>query len=243
MTPEISGKRFGWQAARRAAIFVLLMFGGPLALYVFDRSQGTDVRLNEAIRITTATFVGFYLYLLFILSMIRPSWRRMKALDRPGYWGLIVPFLLVAELPYFVATDSESVSGKSISSLNGQIPFYLVAAISIVLAMIVARPPVRDVVQRRHVRRFVFLLAVLIVIVAVFHVGMAQWMHIVIPALGPEDAPSQLFTQLTVNSYWIFVLNPYVCVLFSGLILWCAGISRREHGGTALERTARQQHE
>jgi hypothetical protein len=230
MTPEFSGKQFGWQAARRAAIFLVLMFGVPLALYALDRSQGSDVSLNEAIRITTATFVGFYLYLIFILSMVRPSWRRMKSLRLPGYWGLIVPLLLFADIPYFIATRPDDSLGSSISTLDGRMPFYLLAAFSVVLAMIFARPPVSDEVFSRRfgfVGKGALLLAILIPAVAFFHVGMANWMRVVMSTLGSEHAPSQLFLQLTKNSYWVYVLNPYACGLFSALIVWCAVISRR----------------
>jgi hypothetical protein len=62
MTTEFSGKKFAWQVARRGAIFLVLIFGVPLALYAADKISDprTDVTLTEAIRLTTATPVGFY---------------------------------------------------------------------------------------------------------------------------------------------------------------------------------------
>jgi hypothetical protein len=111
MTTEFSGKKFGWQTARRGAIFLMLMFVVPLALYAADKINDpqTDVTLTEAIRVTTATPVGFYAYLLLVLSLIRPIWKRMKSLCLPGYWGLTVPLLMLADLPYFVAARSTGI--------------------------------------------------------------------------------------------------------------------------------------
>src|SRR3954454_4138032 len=116
MTMEFSGRKFGWQAARRGAIFLLLVFGVPLALYAADKinDPDADITLTEAIRVTTATPLGFYAYLLLLLSLVRPVWKRMKSLSLPGYLGLIVPFMMFADVPYFLATDSTAIFGVSI---------------------------------------------------------------------------------------------------------------------------------
>jgi hypothetical protein len=230
MTSELSGSRFGRQAAVRAAVFLVLMFGIPLVLYGLDAAHGSEVTLNGAIRLTTATPVGFYLFVIFILSMIRPSWRRIRSLGLPGYWGLIVPLLLFADIPYFLTARSEGAFGFSISTLDGRVPLYLLIALGIVVAMILARPlGSGDSVSKRYgvVGQGAVALAVLILAVIAFHVGMANWFAIATQTLGPEDAPSELLLQLTLNSYWVYVLNPYVCALFAVLVAWCVVISRR----------------
>lgn len=238
MTSDLSGGQFGRQAAVRAAVFLVLMFGIPLVLYALDAAQGSDVTLTEAIRLTTATPIGFYLFLIFILSMIRPCWRRMRSLRLSGYRGLIVPLLLFADIPYILAARSEGPFGFSISTLDGRVPLYFLMALGIVVAMILARPPTsHDSVSGRYglVGKGAVALAVLILVVIAFKVGMAKWFAIVTRTLGEEGAPSELFMQLTLHSYWVSVLNPYICALFAVLIAWCVVISRRAPDAPRLE--------
>lgn len=238
MTSELSGSRFGRQAAVRAAVFLVLMFGIPLVLYGLDAAQGSEVTLNEAIRLTTATPVGFYLFVIFILSMIRPSWRRTRSLGLPGYWGLIVPLLLFADIPYFLTARSEGAFGFSISTLDGRVPIYFLMAVGIMVAMTLARPPrSNDGGRGRYglVGKGAVTLAVLILAVIAFNIGMAKWFAVATRDLGAEDAPSELLLQLTINSYWVYVLNPYVCALFAVLVAWCVVISRRAPDDLRLE--------
>lgn len=238
MTSDLSGSQFGRQAAVRTAVFLVLMFGIPLLLYALDAAQDSDVTPIEAIRLTTATPVGFYLFVIFILSMIGPCWRRMRSLGLPGYWGLIVPLLLFADTPYFIAVRSEGPFGFSISTLDGRVPIYLLLALGIVSAMALARPPSPD---DRASERYGFVgkgtvgLAVLILAVIAFNVGMANWFAIATQTLGSEDAPSDLLLQLTLKSYWVHVLNPYLCALFAVLTAWCVVISRRSPDDLRLE--------
>jgi hypothetical protein len=231
MITEFSGKKFGWQAACRGAIFLVLMFVVPLALYAADKINDprTDVTLTEAIRLTTATPVGFYAYLLLALSLIRPIWKRMKSLCLPGYWGLIVPLLMLADLPYFLAARSAHIFGVSIGDPNGHLPLYLMTAIALVVAMIVAHPPLAG---KGHARRFgfvgagVMVLAVWILLGIAFSVGMAKWLHFIL-SLSPDEAPHPVFVPMLVGSSWVSILNPYVCAAFVGLVAWCVVLSRR----------------
>jgi hypothetical protein len=231
MTTKFLGKKFGWQAARRGATFLVLMFGVPLALYTADKINDprADVTLTEAIRLTTATPVGFYAYLLLVLSLVRPIWKRMKSLRLPGYWGLIVPLLMLADLPYFIAVRSADIFGVSISDPSGHLPIYLMTAIALVVAMIVAHPPPAS---EGHARRFGFVgagavvLAVWILLGIAFIVGMAKWLHF-IQSLAPDEAPHSVFVPMLVGSWWVSILNPYVCAAFVVLVAWCVVLSRR----------------
>jgi hypothetical protein len=231
MTTEFSGKKFAWQAARRGAIFLLLLFGLPLALYAVDKinDPDTDVTLTEAIRLTTATPLGFYGYLLLLLSLVRPVWKRMKSLSLPGYLGLIIPFMMFADVPYFLAAHSTGIFGVSIGDPDGHLPPYLMTAVASIVAMIAAHPPPAD---EGGARRFGFVgagavaLAVLILLGTAFIVGMANWLHFV-QSLGPDEAPHPLFVPMFLSSAWVPILNPYVCALFVGLVAWCAVLSRR----------------
>jgi hypothetical protein len=228
MTVEFSGKKFGWQATRRGAVF-LLMFGVPLVLYAADKMSDplTDVTLTEALRLTTATPVGPCAYLLLVLSLIRPVWKRVKSLYLPGYWGLIVPLLMLADWPYFIAAHSEDIFGVSISASN--LPLYLMTAVALIVAMTVAHPPLAS---EGHARRFGFVgagavvLAVWILLGVAFTVGMAKWLHF-IQSLGPEEAPHPLFVPMFLGLSWLSVLNPYVCAALVGLVAWCVVLSRR----------------
>ncbi|WP_458757461.1 hypothetical protein ACSVBT_16610 [Afipia sp. TerB] len=214
------------------------MFGIPLVLYGLDAAHGSEVTLTEAIRLTTATPVGLYLFVIFILSMIRPCWRRMRSLGLPGYWGLIVPLLLFADIPYFLTARSEGAFGFSISTLDGRVPIYLLMAVGLVIAMVLARPlGSDDSVSKRYgvVGKRTAGLAVLILAAIVFNLGMARWFAIATRNLGAEDAPPELLLQLTLKSYWVYVLNPYICALFAVLIAWCVVISRRSPDDLRLE--------
>lgn len=231
MITEFSGKKFGWQAARRGAIFLVVMFGVPFALYAADKINDphTDVTLTEAIRLTTATPVGFYAYILLSLSLVRPIWKRMKSLCLPGYLGFIVPLLMLADLPYFLAARSADIFGMSVSDPNGHLPLYLMTAIALVVGMTLAHSPPDS---EGHVRRFglvgagAVMLAVWILLGFAFIVGMANWLHR-IQSLAPDEAPHSVFVPMMVGSSWVLLLNPYVCAVFAGLVGWCVVLSRR----------------
>jgi hypothetical protein len=229
MTTKFSGKKFGWQVTRRGAVFLVLIFGVPLALYAADKIEDprADVTLTEAIRLTTATPVGFYAYLLLVLSLIRPIWKRMKSLCLSGYWGLIVPFLMLADLPYFLAARSAGIFGVSISDLDGHLPLYLMTAIALVVAMTVAHPPPSSEGRRfGFVSAGVVVLAVWILLGIAFIVGMAQWLHF-IQSLAPDEAPHPAFVPMLLGSSWVSILNPYVCAVFVGLVAWYVVLSRQ----------------
>ena len=231
MTTEFSGKKFGWQAACRGAVFLVLMFGVPFALYTADKINDprTDVTLTEAIRLTTATPVGFYVYLLLALSLIPPIWKRMKSLCLPGYLGFIVPLLMLADLPYFFAAHSAGIFGVSVSDPSGHLPLYLMTAIALVVGMTLAHSPPGS---EGHARRFGFvgasavMLAVWILFGFAFIAGMANWLHL-IQGLAPDEAPHSMFVPMVIGSWWVSILNPYVCALFVGLVAWCVVLSRR----------------
>ena len=153
----------------------------------------------------------------------------MKSLSLPGYWGLIVPLLMLADLPYFLAARSADIFGVSISDPSGHLPLYLMTAIALVVAMIVARPPPTG---EGRARRFGFagagvvVLAVWTLLGIAFIVGMAKWLH-VIQSLAPDEAPHPVFVPMLVGSSWVSILNPYVCAVFVGLVTWCVVRSRR----------------
>ena len=226
MTPEFSGRKFGWQAARRGASFLVLML---VALLALDDSYEPDTDITPAEAVGMATFIGFCACIIFTISIVRPTWRRMRALRLPAYWSLIVPLLVLADTPYYIGELSESDSGSSISTVDGELPLYLTTAIGVVIAMTFARPAASE----SDVRRFgfagatVLILATWILSCIVCIVGMAKWLTFIEAHLGPNDASHPAFLPMVTVSSWVLFLNPYVCATFLGLIGWCVVLSRR----------------
>jgi len=230
MKAVLSGRQFGRQVAFRFCIFLALAVGVPLALYGIDRASGSDVRLDEVVALVTATPIGLLLFFILVLSLIRPSWRRMKALGLPGWFGLIVPWLLLADFTYIVETQGGW--GFSSSTLDGRIPLHAITALGLIVAMACARPPENG---SKGFSRFglagkvALALAVLISLRIIFHLGMANWLHATL-SLGEEEAPSAIFMALMKLSYWVYMIGPWACVLFLGATAWCVVLSRRDSG-------------
>jgi hypothetical protein len=166
---------------------------------------------------------------LLVLSLIQPIWKRMKSLCLPAYWGLIVPLLMLSDWPYFIAAHSAAIFGASMSNLNGQLPLYLMTAIALIVAMIVAHPLLAGEGQARRfgfVGAGVAVLAIWILLGVAFIVGMANWLHF-IQNLGPDEAPHPLFVPMFMGASWVTILNPYICAVLVGLVAWCVVLSRR----------------
>jgi hypothetical protein len=227
MTAVLSGRSFGWQVVLRIGIFLTFLIGLPLTLYVLDRLNGAEDVAGEAVSLVTATPFGFLLFLLLVASLVRPSWRRMKALGLPGWSGLIVPWLLFADITYIVS--SQGGLGFSSSTLDGRIPLYAITALGLILAMVCARPPAEasdGFLRLGLAGRIAAILIALIVLRILFDFGMARWLHSVL--LQPEDyAPPAAFTILMRSSYWTYMIGPYICLMLLGVVSWCVILSRR----------------
>jgi len=228
MTSEQSGGRFGRRVGYRVLLFLAAMFGVPLALYGLDRFSGSDdVTISEAVRLTTATWLGFCFYLVFVISMIRPCWRRIGAIGLPRYYGLAVPLLMLADLTFFVAVRGTPF-GVSLGSPAGSAPIYLVTALGLAIAMMFACP--MSAAARPLQRRLgVAMLVVLIVVLAefAFSLGMAKWADVLTKSLASDEAPSAAFVPLMRASYWLMLSNPLLCASLVGLAGWWAVLTRR----------------
>lgn len=210
-----------------------MTFGVALSLFTLDRLDGSDVSVAEAIGLVTKTPLGPACYLLLILSMIRPSWRRMRALGLAGWWGLAVPFLLFADIPYLMATHSSSVLGSSIGAPDGSIPLYMMMALGLIAAMTFVRAPAED--ERPFVRfglagKGAVLTFIFVFFFVIQFVGMAKWMKYLEPRLEAGDSPIGPFLVIVKNSYWLLVLNRYACFAFVALLAWCVAESRKRTG-------------
>jgi hypothetical protein len=228
MTSEQSGGRFGRRVGWRVLLFLAAMFGVPLALYGLDRFSGNDdVTIGEAVRLTTATWLGFCFYLAFTVSMIRPSWRRIAEIGLPRYYGLTLPLLMLLDLPFFVAVRGTTF-GVSLGSPGGNVPIYLITALGLAIAMMFA--PTMAAAPRRLRRRLgVVMLVVLILVLAefAFSLGMAKWAHVLQKTLATDEAPSAAFVPLLLTSHWMMWSNPLLCASLVGLAGWWAVLTRR----------------
>lgn len=229
MKAVLSGREFGRQVAFRFGIFLALAVGVPLALYGIDRASGSDVRLDEAVALVTATPVGLLLFFILVLSLIRPSWRRMKALGLPGWSGLFAPWLLLADNTYLITTEHGW--GFSSSTLDGRIPFYAITALGFVAAMVFAQPAASSEGGFRRfgvVGKIALVLAAILCGRVVFDVAVSRWLHVVLQ--HDEDAPPAIFMFLMKASIWEFKFAPYIFFLFFVLLAWCTIDSRRNDG-------------
>jgi uncharacterized membrane protein YhaH (DUF805 family) len=226
-----TGRKFALRIGIRAGLFVFVMFGIPLALYALDQVWGEDdVTVREAIRVTTATEAGMIIYLSFLISLISPCWRRLKELGLPGFGSLLVVFLMLADLPFFMAGRSEASFGASFSTVDGPVPFYLLAALVLVAGMAALRSPIAGQgVDSRFgfAGRAVVLLSVLMSLDVVFKIALANWMSVETDNLGQEDAPSEIFLFVIRHAIWAWSLSPLVFVALTGATAWCVARSRR----------------
>lgn len=227
---EFSGRRFGRAAAIRIGVFLAVTFVAPFSLYVLDRLSGSDIGIDEVIALVTKTPFGFFLYILLVLSMIRPSWRRMRALGLPGWSGLAVPFLLFADLPYLLAARSSSLWGSSFGGLNAAIPIYMATALGLIAALTFVRAPADG---ERPFARFglagkgAVVMFAFIVIYIVQMVTFANLLAYLKPRLEEGDPSLGLFLSIVKETYWLLLLNPYACLAFVVLLAWCVIESRR----------------
>lgn len=202
----------------------MIAFGVPLALYVLDLLNGNDVSFVEAVAMVTKTPFGPFCYLLLILSMVRPSWRRMRALRLPSWTGLAVPFLLFADLPYLLAARQASLVGESVAGPGGPIPIYISMALCLIVAMVLTPAPAED---ERPFTRFglagkgAALALAFVVFFLLVLLAMSNVMAYLEPRLEAGDPSLGLFLTMIKNAYWPLRLNPYVCLAFVVLLAWC----------------------
>ncbi|WP_040301363.1 hypothetical protein [Afipia clevelandensis] len=235
MTAHFSGRQFGRAAAWRIGLFLGVVFGLPLGLCFVDRLNGSNVSFTEAIALMTQSPIGVSLYLLLLLSLIRPSWRRMRALGLPGWSGIVVPLLLFADVPYLIVKPGSSVFGTSVGSLGGNIPLYITMALGLIAAMTFLREPTEG---QRPFGRFglagkgaLLMLAFVIFFLAELVVT-AKLLRYFQPRLEEGDPSIGWFLSFLINSYWLFVIHPYACLTFVALLAWVVVTSRRQAGLT-----------
>lgn len=142
MRRPLSGGRFAVMVAWRLAAFVALSLAGPwIAKTIQEISHcAADEGVCAGISIGTGTLLRPLILLLLALALLRPCWRRMRAVGMAGLAGLIVPVLLLLDwrsltvfgLNYIPVTPSMGL-------LRSGFPFFTVLALLIILVLVVTR--------------------------------------------------------------------------------------------------------
>lgn len=229
MASELSGRQFGRRLAWRLLLFVALMFGVPLVLFALDRLSGDpEVTLAEAIRLMTGTILGFYIYILFVLVMVRPCWLRLRSLGVPAAFSLFIPLLILLDLPFFLAIKSTDQFGLSVGWPDMGVPVYLVTGLGLATAMIFARPKPKVPTASQHWLSIAMLVISMMTVSGyAFIFAMSAWLHVVEQTLSSEDAPLPAFVPLILASGRVETVTPLLCAMLLGsAMLWTLATRR-----------------
>lgn len=139
---RLSGGRFAVTVVWRLAAFVALSLAGPWIATTIQQASdctGTDGAC-AAISAATGTLLRPLILILLALALIRPSWRRMKAVGMWGIAGLSVPLLLLLDWRTLTAFGLNFIPVNAAAGLlRSGFPFFTALALLIVLLLVVAR--------------------------------------------------------------------------------------------------------
>lgn len=142
---RLSGGRFAVTVVWRLAAFVALSLAGPWIATTIQQASdctGTDGAC-AAISAATGTLLRPLILILLALALIRPSWRRMKAVGMWGIAGLSVPLLLLLDWRTLTAFGLNFIPiNPGAGLLRSGFPFFTALALLIVLLLVVARTSV-----------------------------------------------------------------------------------------------------
>jgi hypothetical protein len=153
---SLSGGRFAVTIIWRLAAFVALSLAGPwIARTIQTAADCTNAAEGScaAISVGTGALLRPLILILLALALVRPSWRRMKAVGMWGVAGLLVPILLLLDWRSLTAFGLNYIPVNfGLGLLNSGFPFFTTLALLVVLLLIVARSRVGggDSLFRRH---------------------------------------------------------------------------------------------
>lgn len=211
MNHFLSGPEFGKQIAYRFGLYLALTFVIPFVvfstiLWLNVASAGASVIGWAATFGSYGRLVGF---LLFLVLLISPCWRRMRSLGLPPYWGLIVPLLLF-------------LSGGT---------FVLISVLALVVALWLMAPPAGY--EPAGLARFgsagAATATLMILLIAVSTAGFVveRW---VMPSTSAEvlAAPQSVVRKVWHGIQW---LKLFIGLGVSALLAWLTFVSHGEDGG------------
>lgn len=150
----LNGGRFAVTVVWRLAAFVALSLAGPWiakTIQTTTECTGTDGAC-AAISVGTGALLRPLILLLLALALLRPCWRRMKAVGMWGLAGFLVPVLLLLDWRSLTAFGLNYVPVSfGLGVLNSGFPFFTTLALLIVCLLVLARSSAgRDSLFRRH---------------------------------------------------------------------------------------------
>jgi len=151
----LSGGRFAVTVVWRLAAFVALSLAGPWIARTIQAATactGTDGAC-AAISVGTGALLRPLILLLLALSLLRPCWRRMKAVGMWGLAGFLVPVLLLLDWRSLTAFGLGYVPVSfGLGILNSGFPFFTTLALLIAFLLVLARSSAGrgDSLFRRH---------------------------------------------------------------------------------------------
>jgi hypothetical protein len=236
----LSGRAFGKQAALRIGLFVGLTLAFPFFVFGIVHASGARAAAGGAAG-ALALVLGFYLKPLlvlgFIASMIRPSWRRMRSLGLPAWWGLLVPVLFLIDAPFLLVVGAHWSVAFSFGFLHLGAPIFALCGLVLVVVMSFAMPS--SDADPPGLARFgwagkattLFALIILASVSANFAVYVWIWFA----TFGQNLTPSVQSTLLIMIKFgsWIVLIQTIACVCLSGLFAYLAYLSRRSGSDAA----------
>lgn len=151
----LSGGRFAITVVWRLAAFTALSLAGPWIATTIQ--SATDCTGTEgacaAISVGTGALLRPLILILLALALVRPCWRRMKAVGMWGIAGLLVPVLLLLDWRNLTAFGLNYLPVSfGLGILNSGFPFFTTLALLVVLLLVMARSTAGrgDSLFRRH---------------------------------------------------------------------------------------------
>jgi hypothetical protein len=237
MSGFVSGSQFGMKAGIRVAIFAGLTLGFPFIVY--GLIVATGARSVGGASGALAAVAGVYLkpiiLLGFLISLIGPCWRRMRSLDLPAVWGLLVPLLFLMDALYLVVIGTHWGTAFSLGIMKVNLPVFALVALVMLVTMALAMPPSDDVASGNVFRRLSVvsaILAVLLIAIALMSSGLI-WLMLA-AAFNPKGIHSVVLWLMKVG-YYPQLLKPFVCAAFCMAIACMAILSRQNRSGSASD--------
>jgi hypothetical protein len=237
MARYMSGSQFGVKAAWRVGIFLALTLGFPFIVYglVIATGAGRVGGASGALAVVAGIYLKPLVVLLFLLSLIRPCWKRMRSLGLPAALGLLIPFLFLMDAMYLMLLGTHWGVSFSLGVWTVSVPAFAITALAMLVAMALASPPPGGDSPGEHVGialRIGMIVTIVLVVTALLTGGVAWWYQISLwfAPLGKRPTPFPLPNWLVL---WATMIKPYVCAAFGAVIACMTFLSRRAGSGQA----------
>lgn len=137
----LSGGRFAVTVVWRLAAFVALSLSGPWVAATIQQATSCTATGGAcaAISAGTGTLLRPLILILLALALVRPCWRRMRAVGMWGVAGLAVPLLLLLDWRTLTAFGLNYVPVSfGLGILNSGFPFFTVLALLVAGLLVLA---------------------------------------------------------------------------------------------------------